>query len=368
MLLSLDNVKTSQNLSRTRCYKLHLLSKMAERRIRKELDVLNADDNLGDLIGVNPVNEDDLFNCKGVIIGPKGTPYEDGVYELDIQFPPSYPFRPPNVRFVTKIYHASINDKGGIDCSYLQDQWSPALHISDTLLAICWCLSTGGNIDDPLQPFVAKEMRIDPIKFVKTAADWNHKYAEGLSVQERGLDALRYGQRPWPIQETVDECVKTHYLPESTDWIGRIVCSYLPDQEYKYMPFPSYHPWIEYAEDPQKYLNKEQKRLRQLEKLRQVMREYNAARFNDLINTVSRDALTIHVKTLTGSMNSLTVYQLDYVSTVKMILERQAGIPQNAQILIYAGKKLLDHQILSDRGIGDESTLHLVLKTRKSKE
>ena len=338
---------------------------MAERRIKKELNVLEADETLEDLIQVHPANEDDLFNCKGIIIGPKGTPYEDGIYELDIQFPPSYPFRPPKVRFLTKIYHASINDKGEIDCSYLQDQWSPALYISHTLLAITSCLSTGGSVDDPLQPLIAQEMRTDPIKFVKTAADWNHKYAEGLSVQERGLDALRYGQRPWPIKETVDECVKTHYLPESADWIGCIVCSYLSDEEYKYMPFPSYHPLIEYAEDPQKYLDKEQKRLRQLERLRQVMREYNDARFNDSINTVKGDAMAIYVNALTGSKYSLTVSQLDYVLTVKTLLERQAGIPQNAQILIYAGKRLLDHQILSDRGIGDESTLHLILKTQE---
>ena len=115
-------------------------------------------------------------------------------------------------------------------------------------------------------------------------------------------------------------------------------------------------------------MDKEQKRLRQLERLRQVMREYNDARFNDMANTVKGDAMAIYVNALTGSKYSLTVYQLDYVSTVKTLLERQAGIPQNAQILIYAGKRLLDHQILSDRGIDDESTLHLVLNTRKSKE
>ncbi|MFS7908305.1 putative ubiquitin-conjugating enzyme E2, ubiquitin-conjugating enzyme/RWD [Helianthus anomalus] len=34
-----------------------------------------------------------------VIIGPKGTPYHDGLFFFDVFFPRLYPFRPPDVRY-----------------------------------------------------------------------------------------------------------------------------------------------------------------------------------------------------------------------------------------------------------------------------
>jgi len=124
----------------------------ALRRITKELKDLEADPPANCSAG--PVG-DDLFKWKATIMGPQNSAYDGGVFFLDINFPQDYPFKPPNVRFQTKMYHCNVNDKGGICLDILKDNWSPALTISKVLLSIC-SLLTDPNPDDPLVPEIAK--------------------------------------------------------------------------------------------------------------------------------------------------------------------------------------------------------------------
>jgi ubiquitin-conjugating enzyme E2 D/E len=63
-------------------------------------------------------------------MGPDDSPYSGGVFFLNINFPTDYPFKPPKVNFVTRIYHPNINQNGAICLDILKDQWSPALTIS----------------------------------------------------------------------------------------------------------------------------------------------------------------------------------------------------------------------------------------------
>ena len=147
----------------------------ATKRIAKELKDLNKDPPANCSAG--PKKPGDLFAWQATIYGPTDSPYAGGVFILDINFPSDYPFKPPKIKFQTKVYHCNINDKGGICLDILKDNWSPALTVSKVLLSIC-SLFTDPNPDDPLVPDIAKVYKSNKKKHDTTAAEWTRKYAQ----------------------------------------------------------------------------------------------------------------------------------------------------------------------------------------------
>ncbi|EZG56359.1 putative ubiquitin-conjugating enzyme E2 [Gregarina niphandrodes] len=122
-----------------------------------------------------PINED-LFHWQATIMGPDDSPYQGGVFFLDIIFPTDYPFRPPKITFITRIYHCNINSSGAICLDILKDQWSPALTIPKVLLSIS-SLLTDPNPDDPLVPDIARLYLKDREKHDSIAKEWTASYA-----------------------------------------------------------------------------------------------------------------------------------------------------------------------------------------------
>ena len=70
---------------------------MARNRITIELSKFNK--NPPTNIGFGPVNDDDYLHYGGIILGAKDTPYEGGIFLLDIFFPYDYPYNPPKIKF-----------------------------------------------------------------------------------------------------------------------------------------------------------------------------------------------------------------------------------------------------------------------------
>jgi len=146
---------------------------MSLRRINNELEELKKNPLLNCSAG--PI-ENDLFKWQATLLGPNDSPYQNGVFFLEISFPKEYPFKPPNIIFKTKIYHPNINSGGGICLDILKNNWSPALTIGKVLLSIC-SLLTDPNPDDPLVPSIAKLFKEDNAKYRLTAKHWTQKFA-----------------------------------------------------------------------------------------------------------------------------------------------------------------------------------------------
>lgn len=81
------------------------------RRIGKELGDMAADAAASHITAQPAGNGNDLTHLKACISGPPGTPYEKGQFIVDVKIPPEYPFRPPVMKFDTKVWHPNISSQ-----------------------------------------------------------------------------------------------------------------------------------------------------------------------------------------------------------------------------------------------------------------
>jgi len=149
---------------------------MANRRLLKELNEIT--NNPPTYCSAGPTNPDNLFNWTATIMGPSNTPYEGGVFKLSINYPSDYPFKPPKLHFITKIYHPNISPSGAICLDILKDQWSPALNTSQILLSLCSLLDDP-NPDDPLVVSIANLYKQNKDKYNANAREYTMIHAMG---------------------------------------------------------------------------------------------------------------------------------------------------------------------------------------------
>lgn len=149
-------------------------------RILKELKELQtlAEESTEDQVVTAKVVGDDIKHWKGTIFGPKDTCYEGGVFKINIEIPPDYPFKPPIMKFETRIWHPNISSQTGAIClDILKNEWTPALTIRTALISLQALLSSP-EPDDPQDAEVATMYKGDRAEFNRKAAEWVETFAK----------------------------------------------------------------------------------------------------------------------------------------------------------------------------------------------
>lgn len=201
------------------------MSNIAVARIQREFkEVVKSEEGANNLIKLDLL--DDTFSrLRGRINGPPDTPYEGGTYELDIVIPETYPFNPPKVKFLTKIWHPNISSVTGAIClDILKDQWAAAMTLRTVLLSI-QALLASPEPDDPQDAVVANQYKEKHETYLVTARHWTATYAGGSKgsndecaqklkqLTDMGFDANQsrtaLSTHGWNVEQAIEDLFKS---------------------------------------------------------------------------------------------------------------------------------------------------------------
>ena len=106
-------------------------------------------------------------------------PYKNGIFFLKIHIPRDYPFKPPTVIFVTKIFHPNLREDCKVCYDILGDKWHPSLTIPKVIEFI------NSLLLDPILDNTCEIRNIECLNLMKTdrkrynkiAKEWTEKYA-----------------------------------------------------------------------------------------------------------------------------------------------------------------------------------------------
>lgn len=98
----------------------------------------------------SPRDHENPFVWDATILGPENSPWEGGLFALELRFSCQHPYRPPFARFTSKMFHPNITTDGIPALDLIQTRWS-----SNTRVA---------TILDKLQRFLSEPNFVYPVR------------------------------------------------------------------------------------------------------------------------------------------------------------------------------------------------------------
>ncbi|XP_020595109.1 ubiquitin-conjugating enzyme E2-17 kDa-like [Phalaenopsis equestris] len=147
---------------------------MASRRIQFELNSLRREPQTS--FTIREVSED-LLHLEVTFIGPLRTPFDGGVFRISIDIPSDYPFEPPEIHFITRVFHPNINRSGIIFPNIIRRDWTPTHTISRIIPSIRSFL-VEPILHNPSVPEIAQIYENDRVLYEVLARSWTLYYAK----------------------------------------------------------------------------------------------------------------------------------------------------------------------------------------------
>ena len=149
--------------------------------------------NIGETVGLE--DDNNMFQWKATLTGPKDTSYGGGIFHLDINFPENYPESPPEILFITPIYHLNINSSsktgisvGKVYCNSLNN-WKNYFTMRKIFPEI-FVLLYKNNPDCGYDSEKNKEFRLNRPLFEQKVKYFTKKYAtpQYFGKIQKGID------------------------------------------------------------------------------------------------------------------------------------------------------------------------------------
>ena len=152
------------------------MSNFSKALLKKQFKDINTASDLGLSVGL--VDENNFYKWSVVIFGPSDTIYEGGFFKALLEFPDDYPNSPPQMKFVTKMWHPNIYPDGRVCISILhppgvdkfneqeraEERWGPSLGAEEILLSVISMLNDP-NPDSPANIDAAVMFRNNPDEY-----------------------------------------------------------------------------------------------------------------------------------------------------------------------------------------------------------
>jgi ubiquitin-protein ligase len=102
-------------------------------------------------------DEDNMLHGYAMLIGQKDTPYENGIYFLNLKFPYNYPYSPPKLEYLTNDgktrFNPNLYRNGKVCLSILNtwrgEQWTSCQTIRTILLTLITVLNDKPLLNEP---------------------------------------------------------------------------------------------------------------------------------------------------------------------------------------------------------------------------
>ena len=150
--------------------------------IRNYMKEKNIDNNLNTnkpipILGINRIEEINDYHWIINMDGPRNSIYENGCFQLTIDFPNDFPKTNPEIRISNKIYHLQVNPSNGHICARFINCWNPTTTISECLVGIYLFLLLPQNPHGAYPGELATEYEYNLSEFNRKAREWTLKYA-----------------------------------------------------------------------------------------------------------------------------------------------------------------------------------------------